>query len=143
MATHGSVGYFAVEDSGASQLRNISPYLTAINPSRSNDTHDVTCFGATGHAFAVGLMNGTIGLAGFWDKTASVGSATVLDSLLGLKGSTVGFEWGPEGNSNGNVKYSGEAVLVNFDVSEPVADMVSFSATLQISGAVAKGTFSS
>lgn len=142
MTTHGSVGYFAVEDSAGSTLRNLSPYLTAINPNRSNDTHDTTCFGATGHTFAVGLTNGTISITGFWDKTASTGSAIVIPGLLGLKGMTVGFEWGPEGNANGNVKVSGECVLQNFDVSEPVADMVTFSATFQISGGVTTGTFS-
>lgn len=142
MAIHGKDAYFSLEDSVASTLRNISPYLTGVDFSQENDTHDTTAYGAEGHTFIAGLTNGTITLTGFWDKTASVGSATVLDSLVGLDSVTLGFEYGPEGNTAGLTKYSGECILQSLDYSTPVADLVTFTATLQISGSVAKGTFS-
>lgn len=141
MTVHGKDTYFAVEDSAASTLRDISIYLTSVALNQSNDTHDDTTFGATGHTFVAGLTNGKITLNGLWDKTASTGSNTVLQSLLGLGTTTVGFEYGPEGNTTGNVKYSGECVLESYDQSAPVADLVSFTAVLQISGAVTDGTF--
>lgn len=143
MAIHGKDAYFAVEDSGATMLRDISPYLTSVDFSPSNDTHDITTFGDEGHEFLVGLTNGTISLNGFWDKTADVGAATVLDGLLGLDATTLAWEFAPEGNTNGNVLYSGEAVLQDLQYSAPVADVVTFTATLQISGSVTKGTVSS
>lgn len=141
MPQHGKDTYFSVEDSVASTLRNISPYLNTVGFSRQNDTHDTTTFTKTGHTFVGGLTNGKITLNGLWDKTASTGSQTVLNSLLGLGTTTVGWEYGPEGNSSGKVKYSGEAVLESYDESAPVADLVSFTAVLQISGAVTTGTF--
>lgn len=140
--THGKDAAFLLEDSAASTLRNISDQLTNIAFNRSNDTHDSTTFGKEGHTFIAGLTNGTITIDGFWDKTASTGSATVLDSLMGLDAVTVGWEYGPEGNASLAVKYSGECVLASLDVSEPVADLVTFTAQLQISGDVTKGAFS-
>lgn len=133
--------YFSLEDSGAATLRNISPYVNSISFNRSNDTLDTTTFGAEGHTFVTSLTNGTITIAGFWDKTALVGSATVFDGLMDLDTLTLGFEYGPEGNTAGFVKYSGECILSSLDYSSPVADLVTFSATLQISGTVTKGVF--
>src|SRR5437868_2716837 len=134
MALHGKDTYFSLEDSAGSTLRNLSPYVNSVEFSRSNDTHDNTTFGAEGHTFQTGLTNGTISIAGFWDKTALVGSATVLDSLLDLDTPTLTFEYGPEGNTATNVKYTGECILQDFSYSSPVADLVSFTATLQITG---------
>lgn len=139
---HGKDSYFSIEDSAASTLRNISPHVTSVNFDQSNDTHDNTTFGAEGHTFAGGLTNGKITVAGLWDKTASTGSDTVFQSLVGLDAVTVGFEYGPEGNGSGSVKYSGECILESYNQSAPVADLVTFQAVLQISGSVTKGTFS-
>lgn len=142
MAIHGKDTYFALEDSAATTLRDLSPNLTNIQFARSNDTHDDTGFGQEGHTFIAGLTNGTIQLTGWWDKTASTGTATVLDSLVGLDSVRVAFEYGPEGNTAGQVKYSGDCILSEFSTTSPVADLVSFTATLQISGTVTVGTFS-
>lgn len=139
--THGAGTYFSLEDSAAATLRNISIYLTSVDYNVKNDTHDNTTFTATGHGYQVGLTDGTFVIAGFWNITATTGSSTVLDSLLGLKTTTVGFEYGPDTNTAGKVKYSGECVMQDLSYSSPVADMCTFSATLQISGAVTKGTF--
>lgn len=142
MTIHGKDAAFLLEDSAASTLRDISSQLTNIAFSRSNDNHDSTTFGKEAHTFVNGLTNGTITLDGFWDKTASTGSATVLDSLMGLDTVTVGWEYGPEGGTAALVKYSGECVLASLDIAEPVADLVTFTAQLQISGDVTKGVFS-
>ena len=142
MPSHGKDVYLSLEDSAASTLRNISPYITSSTFNQSNDTHDVTTYGDEAHEYVGGLTNGTINITGLYDITASVGSATVLDSLVGLDGVTVGFEYGPNGNANGAVKYSGECILQDLAYSAPVADLVTFTCTLQISGAVTKGTFS-
>jgi hypothetical protein len=142
MAIHGKDAYFALEDSAASTLRSLGIYITNIDYGRSNDIHDTTTYGAEGHTFITGLTNGTIAVAGFWDDTASTGSATVLDSLVDLDAITLSYEYGPEGNGSGAVKYSGECVLQDLSYGNPVADLVTFTATLQLSGTQTKGTFS-
>lgn len=140
MSVHGKDSYFAVEDSAGTTIRNISPYLTAVDFNQENDTHDNTTFGAEAHTFQPGLTNGSISIKGMWDKTAVTGADTVLQSLLGVE-ITVGFEYGPEGNTAGMVKKSGECVLESYSESAPVADLVSFSASFRISGTVTKGVF--
>lgn len=141
MSIHGKDAYIAVEDSAGTTLRNISPYVNSTEFAQSNDNHDDTTYGAEGHTFRNGLTNGTFTIQGLWDDTASTGSHTVLQSLVGIE-TTVGFEFGPEGNGSGAVKLSGECVLSDYSQSAPVADLVSFSATFQISGSVTVGTFS-
>jgi hypothetical protein len=142
MAVHGKDSVFSVEDSAGSTLRDLSSQLTNVAFSRQNDTHDETAFGDDGHEFIAGLTNGTITLTGWADTTATTGSLTVLDSLLGLGSTKVDWEYGPMGSGSGAVKYTGAAVLASLDVSDPVADLISFTATLQISGTVTKGTYS-
>ena len=138
--THGKDSVFKVEDSGATTLRDISGDLTNVAFNRANDTHDTTAFGAEGHTFVTGLTNGTITLTGWTTTTASTGTLTVLDSLVGLDSITVGWEYSPHGSTAGLVKYTGECILISLDVSDPVADLISFSCQLQISGDVTKGT---
>ena len=139
-AAHGKDSYFSIEDSAATTLRNITPYLKSVDFNRSNDANDTTTKGAEGKTYRPGLTDGEIRLTGLWDDTASTGSYTVLQSLLGVE-VTVGFEWGPEGNTTGMEKLSGECVLTQYDESSPVDDMVAFTATVKISGDVTKGTF--
>lgn len=142
MAVHGKDSVFSVEDSAGSTLRDLSSNLTNVAFSRQNDVHDETAFGDDGHEFIAGLTNGTITLTGWTDTTASTGTLTVLDSLLGLGPTKVDWEYGPHGNGSGAVKYSGQCVLASLDVSAPIADLVSFTCQLQISGSVTKGTYS-
>jgi len=137
---HGKDSAFLIEDSTAATLRNIGPYVKTVDFNRSQDANDTTTKGAEGKTYRPGLTDGEIRLTGLWDDTASVGSRTVLASLLGIE-ITVGFEWGPEGNTTGSVKDSGECVLTQYDESSPVDDMVAFTATLKISGDVTVGTF--
>lgn len=140
MSIHGKDSYFGVEDSTGTTLRNLTPYITSIDFNQENDTHDDTTMGAEGHTFRPGLTNGTIAVAGIWDKTATTGADTVLQSLVGVE-ITVGFEYGPEGNTAGMVKKSGECVLSSYNESAPVADLVTWTANFQISGSVTKGVF--
>lgn len=118
----------------------IGPYLDTITFTRNNDVVDVTTFGNTGHKYTATLTDGGISIAGVWDKTATVGSYTVLVALVGdLDGAA--FIYGPEGSTSGKIKYSGTAILESYAESAPVADIVRVTASFKISGAVTVGTF--
>lgn len=134
MAVQGFNGHFELT------AHDMSPYLDTITFQRGNDVIDITTFGQTAHVFAAALMNGKITLAGLWDVTAVVGSQTLLSPLVGnLVGTT--FIYGPAGSTTGKVKYSGTIILDDYTESVPVADIVKFTASLQISGAVTVGVF--
>lgn len=139
MSTHGKDGFLEIDDAGG-VARNISPYLDTIEPTYSNDIHDDTTFGQDGHTKRGGLTDGSINIGGLWDKTADVGTRIVLRGLVG-KSEPVDFTYGPEGNTTGLVKDTGKFVLENYQESVPVADLIRFTATLQISGTVTSGTF--
>lgn len=141
MPLHGHKSYFALEDSAGTTLRNISPYVTSVTFEQDNDTSDTTTFGAEGHTFIVGLTNGKITIVGLWDKSALVGSDTVFQSLIGYETNTMTFNYGPEGSTAGQKLKSGECVLESYVESDPVADLVTFTAVLQISGSVTVTTF--
>lgn len=133
--TFGKGSHFAIADN------DISPYLTSVSVERDNDVLDITCFGASGHKYAAALTDGKITIQGLWDKTATVGSQTVLSALVGdSDGAT--FEWGPEGSASGSVKYTGTLILESYTESAEVAGLVLVNAQARITGAVTTGTFS-
>lgn len=141
MPLHGHKSYFALEDSAGTTLRNISPYVTSVTFAQNNDTHDTTTFGQEGHTYIVGLTDGKITIVGLWDKAALVGSDTVFQSLIGYETNTMTFNYGPEGNTAGQKLKSGECVLESYTEADPIADLVTFTAVLQISGSVTVTTF--
>jgi uncharacterized protein (UPF0333 family) len=51
------------------------------------------------------------------------------------------FIFGPAGNTTGNVKYSGTAILDKLNITAPVKNVIRFSAHLKPSGAITVGTF--
>ncbi len=120
--------------------KDISIYCDSVTFERSNDVLDTTTFGSVAHTFVTGLTNGTITVAGLWDKTASTGSYTVLAPLVGTLTSSA-FVWGPEGTTAGKVKYTGSCVLDTYTESDPVADLIKFTAKFQITGAVTAGVY--
>lgn len=121
--------------------QNISPYIKTVDFNRSQDANDTTTKGSEGKTYRPGLTDGEIRITGLWDDAATTGTRTVLQALLDSETTTT-FEWGPEGNDSGMIKDSGSAVLTQYDESSPVDDMVAFTATLKISGAVTTGTYS-
>lgn len=114
--------------------KDISPYVTSVTATRNNDVLDTTTYGAVGHTFVAGLTNGKLVVNGLWDKTAVSGSYTVFNAMIGA--AAVAFIWSPEGSTTGNVKITGSVVMDSYVESSPVADLVTFSATLQITGTV-------
>lgn len=136
---HGKDTYFAVEDSGAATLRAIIGVKT-VTFGQENELADITIIGDEGRKWRQGLTNGTIQVTGLFDQTASTGSHTVLQSLVGIE-VTTGFEYGPQGNTTGQAKLSGECVLASYETNTDVGDMVLFTATFNIHGDVTVGTF--
>lgn len=138
MSVHGAGAHFAVND--GTSLRILSTYVTSTDWNPTQDTHDDTTYGQTGHTFRGGLTNGTVTINGMWDRTATTGPDAVLTAMLAVKTPTA-YEFGPDGNAAGKIKKSGNCVLNSYSVSAPVADLVSFSASFNLSGAVASGIF--
>ena len=133
---HGKNSVFKVDNSGGT-LTDISNVLNNVSMPREVETVETTSFGSSYRSYVVGFQNATISIEGTWD-------ATVDAHLAGILGqdATVSFEYGPEGSTAGYVKYTGEAYMTSYETSGAVGEVVTFSAELQVSGAITRGTYS-
>lgn len=133
---HGKNSVFKVDNSGGT-LTNISDVLNNVSMPREVETVETTSFGSSYRSYVVGFQNATISIEGTWD-------ATVDAHLAGILGqdATVSFEYGPEGSTAGYVKYTGEAYMTSYETSGAVGEVVTFSAELQVSGAITRGSYS-
>lgn len=124
-------------DNAAGSLTDISAYVDSVGGiANTTDMLDTTTFGSTSKSFAPGLRNGdTITVSGKWDSTLN----TQITGLLGATSSST-FEYSPAGTTAGLPKVSGECFVASYEVSSAVADLVTFTVSLQISGAVTHGT---
>lgn len=132
--------YFALDDSGGT-LRNISNHVDTVSGlPGARALADVTSFGDSGERFYPGLQGLTFTVSGQFDNAATTGSATVFN---GIRTATVTstFEYGPDSNTAGRTKYTGECWLENFTVDTTVKDKVPFSATLRLDNALTVTTF--
>ena len=130
---HGKSTDFAIDDTGGSS-RNISDTLTDVSFPQTIDTAETTAFGSSNKSYIVGLKDTTISISGIWD-------ATVDGYLSGTEPASRSFIFGPAGSTGGNVKYTGECILTNYSQSNPVGDVVSFTADFQVTGSVTRGTY--
>ena len=126
---HGKDTNVSVDSNDLSAYTNSSDY----NP--TTDSHDVTAYGASGHAYQGGLTAGTFTMSGFYDDTASTGPRAVLQDIQ-QAGAAVTVVRQPEGTGSGLPQDSFSALCTSYRESNPVADMISWTADFQISGAV-------
>ena len=130
---HGKSTDFELDDTGGTS-RSLSNVLTSVDFPETIETAETTAFGATSKSYIVGLRDATISVSGLWD-------ATVDGYIIGTEPATRTFIFGPAGSTSGYVKYTGEAILTNYSVSSPVADVVTFSLDLQCTGGVTRTTY--
>jgi len=130
---HGKSTDFELDDTGGTS-RSLSNVLTSVDFPETIDTAETTAFGATSKSYIVGLRDATISVSGLWD-------ATVDGYIIGTEPATRSFIFGPAGTTSSNVKYTGECILTNYSISNPVGDVVTFSLDLQVTGNVTRGTY--
>ena len=130
---HGKSTDFELDDTGGTS-RSLSNVLTSVDFPETIDTAESTAFGSTSKSYLVGLRDATISVSGLWD-------ATVDGYIIGTEPASRTFIFGPAGSTGGNVKYTGECIVTSYAISNPVADAVSFSLDLQVTGDVTRTTY--
>lgn len=116
----------------------MSAYATSIKFSRTADNHDVTTFGKSAKVYKVGLTDGTASIDGVYDNTASTGPGAVLRPMLG--GAGVDLVYRPEGTGTGKPTSTVSVIVTAYEETVPVADMVTWTASLQMSDTIADST---
>ena len=130
---HGKSTDFELDDTGGTS-RSLSNVLTSVDFPETISTATTTAFGATSDSFVVGIRSASISVSGLWD-------ATVDGYIIGTEPASRTFIFGPAGSTGGSVKYTGECILTNYAISNPVADVVTFSLDLQVPGDVTRTTY--
>jgi hypothetical protein len=122
---------------------NISPHTRNAEWKRAADTHDVTGYKAddtdTAKNYIAGLTDGTVTLSGMYDTSATTGPAKVLEDCIAA-GVAVDFEYAVEGLGTGKPMRECQVIVQTYNETSPVADIVTWTSDLQITGAVARTT---
>jgi hypothetical protein len=132
---HGKSTVFKV-DNAAGSLTDISNTLTDVSFPQTVETAETSTFGSSAKTYIVGLSDSTVSVSGNFDATVDAHLAGVLGQAA-----TLSFEYGPEGSTSPNVKYTGEAILTSYEKSGAVGDVVTYSAEFQVTGVVTRGTY--
>lgn len=112
---------------------DISNYTNASELTRTSDSHDVTTYGNDAHRKDGGLLDGGFKASGFYDNTAVSGPSALLRPLLGTITAIIRQT---EGTGTTKPQDSFDALLTSYVESNPVADMVTWSAEWEIDGDV-------
>jgi hypothetical protein len=124
-------GRFAEVTVGGTAL---SVYCDTLDLNIDVDTSDTTTFTKSWKTAIAGLAGGTLDMSGSYDPLVTNGPSAKLTSLIQAAPFAVVVE--PGGNLSGQQRRSFNAVLANYKESSPVADKVTFSATLMITDTV-------
>lgn len=133
---HGAVGFFQLGTAAAPGTpTTISTFLSSLSFPFAVEAAEITTLGATAKAYLAGLEDATISLEGRFH-------ATVDAHLNGIRRlANIAFVYGPAGNTTGAPRYSGTCMLTGYDIEGGVDGVASFSAELQVTGAVTRGVF--
>lgn len=128
---------FELDDTAAAQ-QDISADVNEIGglPGPRN-LSEVTALPDAGTKWIPSLENVIITLAGLFSDTATSGADAVLGPLR-THTAAVDFEYGPEGNSAGDMMFTGTCWVTSYEITSRVGDTVAWRATLQVDGVVTR-----
>lgn len=111
----------------------LTQFTTQSDLKRTADSHDVTTYGKNAHVYQGGLHDGTSSIGGIYDSTAVSGPRAVLRPLIGT---VVELIRQPEGVGSGKPQDKVDVLVGEYTETAPVADMVTWSLSLQLSDEV-------
>jgi hypothetical protein len=154
---HGKHSVFLLRDS-TNVWRDMTPFLNEVTLPTKAGTAETTVFGRGAKTYISGLLEGQMTMKGFYDPNTVAGSGDsspylgsdyILAGLLGQQpaiGLTVvaqvaaqsnygQFILIPAGSLTGATCSFGDIVMTDYNTSDPVTGVVSFTASFQLSGA--------
>jgi hypothetical protein len=138
--THGRNAAVYLGDSAGTQ-RNLTPFVDSVDVSWDADASETTVLGVAGRTYIQGLYTGTISLSGKWDNAGTATPDQWLSGLITAGTVTPAWVYAPGGSASGRPFESGSGVVTNYTVAVPVDDVVTWSASVQVTGAITRGTF--
>lgn len=118
---------------------DLSTFCDNLDLSIDIDTADTTTFGSTWKTAIAGLPGAKLDITGDYDPTASTGPASALFAVIS-GGAAVAVVHKPGGTLSGQRTNSFNALITNYSESSPVGGVVTFKASLLVTGAVTPTT---
>jgi hypothetical protein len=115
---------------------DMSPFLNEATETQTIETAETTTFADSDKTYITGLADGTVSTSGLFDSSAGA-SNDVLTGAIGQEDNT--FTVLPEGATAGARSVIANGQLTSYDVTSPVADVVSISAEIQADGGLFSG----
>jgi hypothetical protein len=112
---------------------DLSAYVNTSEFTRGADEHDVTTYGKDDGVYQGGIRRHQFVMSGVYDSTAGTGPRGVLG---GAEGTSMAIIRQPEGTGSGLPQDSFNGLLTSYVETNPVADMIAWSATFRVSGPV-------
>ena len=126
---HGRLGEFTVNSV------NLSTFCNSMSIAIEVDQAETTTFGDAWKKFIAGTAGATIDIEGKWDPTTTTGPASAIAGIIS-GGAAVAFIAEP-GGAAVNQGRTGSCLLASYSEEGSVDDAVAFSASFQVTGAVA------
>lgn len=116
---------------------DLSPVTDASELGRKADKHDVTTYGKNSHVYDGGLKDGEASISGTYDTSTTAGPHHVIGPLVGT---VVELIRRVEGTGSGKPQETVDVLVEEYTETNPVADMVKWSAKLQLSDDITNST---
>lgn len=139
----GKASQFTIDNSSGTPT-DISAYCTSTDLDQQLAALDTTTYGATGSSktYVSGLRDGKFSVNGNFDPTLdSLMNGTLAANAAGTTLPTASVVYGPIGPTTGNPKYTCEVIVTDYKVASPVAGIVTWTATCQISGQLTRTVY--
>lgn len=114
--------------------QDVTSYVKQADLADMFDKAETTTMGLTSKTYIPGLKDGTFKISGPHDPT---GTALVRAAL----GTSVAWEFAPNGTATGQKKYSWTGFLTNWNLNCGVDSVESWSADCVVSGGITEGTY--
>lgn len=111
---------------------DISQYTNTTSREDETAVHKTTGYGAAREQYQSGLGDGTFTIGGVYND--AIGGPSAVIKPAKKAGLPVPFIYRPEGTGSGKAQDSVQVIVKTFNVSSPVADNVTWTSELQMTG---------
>ena len=102
-------------DTAGGVLTNISAFCNAFQLPEELELLKTTTFGANSNTYLSGFADATVSAGGPWSRELDNHMSPIKAAFRAGTLASVSFEYGPEGSDAGDIKYSGELILTNYE----------------------------
>jgi hypothetical protein len=130
-----------VLDNASGTPTDISQYTNSVQLPLELEEVETTCFGATARTYIPGFASASVSMSGNWDRTFDAFMTAIYAAFQAGTLTSVTLDYGPEGTTSGDRKYSMELTMTSYEPGSEIEDPVAWSAEFRVTGNVTFGTY--